>query len=263
MDAATITPGLHERRPAAFHAAHCSAAGLRLLDLFCCEGGAGTGYARAGFDVTGVDIVARPKNPHPLIVADAVEYCREHGHEYDAIHASPPCQSYSKALRHMATPQPMLIDAIREAMQDTGKPWVIENVVGAPLANESDLFGRHGVELCGTMFGLRIYRHRIFETCFPIYAPRPCNHAIVPINPHRADGDPGGPIAGRARMKQEFGDDVNCEKVWAEEMGVGWMSKAGAREAVPPCFTEWIGRELAKTARRQNVRVSQPEGEIK
>ena len=227
---------------------------FRLLDLFCCEGGAGTGYARAGFDVTGVDIVAKPRNPHPLIVADAVEYAWQHASEFDAIHASPPCQSYSLALRHMATPQPKLIDAIREALQASGKPWVIENVVGSPLSNCSDLFGAHGVELCGTMFGMRIYRHRIFETSFPVHAPRPCDHSIVPLNPHRANGDPGGPVAGRARMKQEFGQGVNCEKVWAAEMGVAWMSKQGARESVPPAYTEFLGRELLAVC-KANVQV--------
>jgi len=188
--------------------------------------------------------VAKPRNPHPLIVADAVEYCREHGHEYDAIHASPPCQSYSKALRHMATPQPMLIDAIREAMQDSGKPWVIENVVGAPLANDSDLFGRHGVELCGTMFGLRIYRHRIFEASFQLpLPPRPCDHTRHAMNPHRAEG--------RERIYAEHGRQ-DPEKLWAAEMGVEWMSRHGAREAVPPCFTEWIGASLAVEAKRHN-----------
>ena len=222
----------------------------RLLDLFCCEGGAGTGYARAGFDVTGVDIVAKPRNPHPIIVADAVEYCREHGHEYDAIHASPPCQSYSKALRHMATPQPMLIDAIREAMEDTGKPWVIENVVGAPLANDSDLFGRHGVELCGTMFGLRIYRHRIFEASFQLpLPPAPCDHTRHAMNPHRAEG--------RERIYAEHGRQ-DPEKLWAAEMGVEWMSRHGAREAVPPCFTEWIGASLAVEAKRHNAPAHRP-----
>jgi len=224
---------------------------VRLLDLFCCEGGAGMGYHRAGFHITGVDIEPRKLNPHPVIEADAVEYLLAHGHEYDAIHASPPCQSYSRSLRHLATPQPMLIDAIRDALKATRKPYVIENVVGAPLANASDLFGNHGVELCGTMFGLRIFRHRIFETNFPIHAPKPCNHRIIPLNPHRADGDPGGPIAGRARMKMEFGADVNCERVWAEEMGVEWMSRNGAREAVPPIFTEYIGRELMRVCLNQ------------
>lgn len=224
--------------------ATCSAAPPRLLDLFCCEGGAGTGYAMAGFDVTGVDIVEQPRNPHPIIIADAIEYAREHAHEYDAIHASPPCQSYSRSFRHMANPQPMLIDAVREVMVESGKPWVIENVVGAPLANDSDLFGRHGVELCGTMFGLRIYRHRIFETNFPLRRPPACNHAAKAMNPFKDEG--------WHRIREEYGEDHTPEKVWRQEMGVPWMSKEGAREAVPPCFTQWIGRELAKTMKRQN-----------
>jgi DNA (cytosine-5)-methyltransferase 1 len=223
------------------------AAPLRLLDLFCCEGGAGTGYARAGFDVTGVDIVAKPRNPHPVIVADAIEYAREHAHEYDAIHASPPCQSYSRSFKHMATPQPMLIDAVREILKASGKPWVIENVVGAPLANDSDLFGRHGVELCGTMFGLRIYRHRIFETNFPLpLPPAPCDHTKRALNPFNDEG--------WHRIREEYGDEHTPEKVWRLEMGVPWMGKEGAREAVPPCFTEWIGRELLRVAARHNIR---------
>lgn len=210
---------------------------LRLLDLFCCEGGAGTGYARAGFDVTGVDIVEQPRNPHHTIVADALAYLREHGHEYDAIHASPPCQGYSKALKHLAAPQPMLIDDVRGALKTIGKPWVIENVIGAPLANDSDLFGGHGVELCGTMFGLRIYRHRIFESSFQLpLPPRLCDHSRHAMNPHSTDGREG--------MYAEFGR-CHPEKLWRKEMGVEWMSKHGAREAVPPAFTKWIGNALA------------------
>ena len=208
---------------------------VRLLDLFCCEGGAGMGYHRAGFEITGVDIEPRKLNPHPVIEADAVEYLLAHGHEYDAIHASPPCQSYSRSFKHMATPQPMLIDAIRDALKATGKPYVIENVVGAPLANASDLFGNHGVELCGTMFGLEVYRHRLFETSFPIHAPRPCNHDRHGMNPHN--------VAGRKRIYERHGKGCP-EKRWAQEMGVEWMSRNGAREAVPPIFTEYIGREL-------------------
>ena len=221
---------------------------FRLLDLFCCEGGAGMGYHRAGFDITGVDIEPRSRNPHPVIEADAVEYAWEHAHEFDAIHASPPCQSYSKALRHMATPQPKLIDAIREALVASGKPWVIENVVGAPLATCSDLFGNHGVELCGTMFGLRVYRHRLFETNFPIHAPRPCDHSRHAMNPHRAEG--------RERIYEEWGRQ-DPEKLWAKEMGVEWMSRNGAREAVPPCFTEYIGRHLNAIC-EANSQITQP-----
>jgi DNA (cytosine-5)-methyltransferase 1 len=191
-----------------------------------------------------VDIEPQPKNPHRFMLSEAVEYALDHAQEYDAIHASPPCQSYSKALRHMATPQPMLIDAVREALTASGKPWIIENVVGAPLANDSDLFGAHGVELCGTMFGLRIYRHRIFEASFQLAPAPPCDHSKHAMNPHRAEG--------RERIYAEHGRQ-NSEKLWAKEMGVEWMSRHGAREAVPPCFTEWIGKQLLRAVAWPNA----------
>ena len=227
---------LADGRDSARHCALASGSPFRLLDLFCCEGGAGMGYHRAGFDITGVDIEPQPNNPHRFILGDALEYLRAHGHEYDAIHASPPCQAYSKALRHMAAPKPMLIDAVREAMQDTGKPWIIENVVGAPLANDSDLFGAHGVELCGSMFGLPVYRHRIFETSFPLPRPPACDHSRHAMNPHS--------VAGRQRIYEAHGR-ADPEKLWARAMGVEWMSRHGARQAVPPAFTHWIGERLA------------------
>jgi 23S rRNA G2069 N7-methylase RlmK/C1962 C5-methylase RlmI len=103
----------------------------RLLDLFCCAGGAGEGYRRAGFDVTGVDIKPQKNNPHTFIMADALEYCAAHGDEYDAIHASPPCQAYSMSAqtqRNAGKVYPDLLAATRCALQNTGKPWVIENV---------------------------------------------------------------------------------------------------------------------------------------
>lgn len=209
-----------------------------LLDLFCCEGGAGEGYRRAGLQVVGVDIEDKSeRNPHRFVQGDALEYLEAHGHEYDLIHASPPCQSYSRALRHMAAPQPKLIDATMALLHKIGKPWIIENVVGAPLANGCDLFGNHGVELCGTMFGLRVYRHRIFQTSFPIAQPRPCDHSRHAMNPHSS--------AGRDRMYREFGRG-DPERVWAKEMGVEWMSRSGAREAVPPVFTEYIALQFLK-----------------
>ena len=198
----------------------------RLLDLFCCEGGAGSGYAAAGFDVTGVDLLPQARNPHPVIVGDAIEYLRRHYHEFDAIHASPPCQSYSAALKHLAKPQPMLIEALLYLLPLSGKPWVIENVMGAPLA-EATGYGRNGAILCGSMFGLKVRRHRIFECSFPIFAPGACDHSRPAMNPHNS--------AARARLGR------GPEKIWANEMGVPWMSKHGAREAVPPAYTEYVG----------------------
>ena len=206
-----------------------------LLDLFCCEGGAGTGYTRSGFAVVGIDLKPQPRYPFEFHQGDALEYLREHGGEFDAIHASPPCQSYSRAMRHMATPQPMLIDTVRDLLRASGKPWIIENVKGSPLANCTELYGAHGVELCGTMFGLRVYRHRIFETSFHLTPPRKCDHSRHAYNPHRSES--------RDRIYAEFGRQ-DPEVLWAKMMGVEWMSRHGARECIPPAYTEVIGRKL-------------------
>jgi DNA (cytosine-5)-methyltransferase 1 len=129
----------------------------------------------------------------------------------------------------------MLIDAVRARLERIGLPWVIENVPGAPLPEQSDLFGAHGVVLCGSMFGLRVHRHRLFEASFPLATPRPCGHRGLAMNPHNQ--------AGRDRIYEEFGRG-DPERVWRRDMGVEWMGKYEAREAIPPSYTEWIGREL-------------------
>lgn len=135
---------------------------MKLLDLFCCAGGAGEGYRLAGFDVTGVDIKPQPKNPHRFFLADALEFLEWHGHEYDAVHASPPCQEYTKAgkqWRKEGRKYPDLIAATREALQKLGKPWVIENVPGSPLQNP--------ILLNGSVFEIKVHRPRFFEASFP------------------------------------------------------------------------------------------------
>ena len=213
-----------------------------LLDLFCCEGGAATGYHRAGFDVLGVDIEPQPRYPFRFVQADAMTYPLD---GFDAIHASPPCQDYSKNLRHQASGYPQLIDPIRDRLIASGVPWVIENVEGAPLPVQDDLFGAYGTELCGTMFGLRVWRHRLFETSFPIAAPRGCNHATRPLNPYRQ--------SSRVLMAGIVGGEWSTqEEPWRAEMGVRWMSRDGAREAIPPAYTEYIGRQLIKAAKAGN-----------
>lgn len=215
----------------------------RLLDLFCGAGGAATGYHRAGFDVVGVDIVPQPRYPFEFVQMDALrcfqftDWLPDPSRPFDAIHASPPCQDYSRALRHMAAPQPRLIDPVRASLEESGLPWVIENVPGAPLPTQSTLDGRHGVELCGTQFGLRVGRHRLFEANVPLDAPAaPCRcSGIYVMNPHNQ--------AGRDRIYAEFGRN-NVDKIWNRAMGVPWMNKHEGREAIPPAFTEFIGRQL-------------------
>lgn len=204
----------------------------RLLDLFCGAGGAAMGYYRAGFDVVGVDINPQSRYPFEFHQADAMTYPLD---GFDAIHASPPCQDYSKAMRHLAGDYPRLIEPVRNRIIASALPWIIENVEGAPLPRQDDLFGAHGVELCGTMFGLRIWRHRLFEMSFPVSSPCGCKHTLPAMNPHNQ--------LGRDRMYAELGR-CDPERPWRAEMGVEWMGKHEGREAIPPAYTEYIGSQL-------------------
>jgi DNA (cytosine-5)-methyltransferase 1 len=203
----------------------------RLLDLFCGAGGCSVGYHRAGFDIVGVDNRPQPHYPFEFVQADAMTYPLD---GFDAIHASPPCQAYSRALKHMAAEQPMLIDAIKTRLTENAAPWIIENVEGAPIPEQADLFGANGTMLCGTAFGLRIYRHRLFETSFPLKG-TVCSHTRHAMNPHS--------VQGRQRMYAEFGKS-DPELIWRNEMGVEWMGRHETREAIPPAYTEHIGQYL-------------------
>jgi DNA (cytosine-5)-methyltransferase 1 len=216
----------------------------RLLDLFCCAGGAGEGYRRAGFDVTGVDIKPQKNNPHTFIMADALEYCAAHGDEYDAIHASPPCQGYSNLrAMHPGKEYPMLIEPVRELLKSIGNPYVIENVEGAPLQEYSDLFGNHGVVLCGSMFGLGVdrgflRRHRIFETSFSLPQPA-CNHRGPAVGVYGHGGH-----TGKHRMLYR--------KEAAAAMKIDWMNRDEMCQAIPPAYTEYIGRYLLAQVKQAN-----------
>lgn len=215
-----------------------TAARPRLLDLFCCQGGAAMGYHLAGFEVVGVDLDPQPRYPFEFHQADALEFITEHGHEFDAVHASPPCQRYSKAQRIQGREHPDLIGPTRSAMERTGLPYVIENVEDA----RGEL--RDPVTLCGAMFGLATYRHRLFETGggFQLGHPRHPRHLA--------------PLAkmGRPVRPGEFMHIVgNFSGVQAARdlMGMPWASRDGLREAIPPAYTEHIGRELlAQVAER-------------
>lgn len=218
----------------------------RLLDLFCCAGGAGTGYHRAGFDVVGVDIKPQPHYPFEFHQADALEFLAEHADEFDAFHASPPCQRFSKSVKKCNRESHAdLIESTRAAFVATGKPYVIENVPGAPLVNP--------VQLCGTAVGLRgIQRHRLFESNVPMLVP-PCNHTVnepqyAPAwnrkNPLRVLSISGG------YQKRQLGEDFMA--VHKAAMGIDWeISHNELSEAIPPAYTEFIGEQLMDAVRRR------------
>jgi len=201
---------------------------MRLLDLFCGAGGAAMGYHRAGFEVVGVDIEPQPHYPFEFVQAEALQYCAEHGMEFDAIHASPPCQGYSR-MRHLpwlkGREYPLLIYATREALQATGKIWVIENVADSPL---------NGALLCGAALGLPISRHRRFESNVLLLFP-PC---------------PGHPVSihGKRNMRQ-YGADSGVMGLLpgqdaGQALGIDWQTSREMRQAIPPAYTEFIGRQL-------------------
>ena len=208
----------------------------RLLDLYCCAGGAGAGYAQAGFEVVGVDVNHQRHYPYTFIQGDALEVLAEIGHEFDAIHASPPCQGYSWAQRIRDNEHPLSIDDVRSALVATGKPYIIENVKGAPLKDP--------VMLCGAMFGLRTYRHRIFEGSIPLTAPEHPEH-IAPQNK-----------MGRVCQPHEFmhivGNFIGAELA-REIMECPWMSRRELREAIPPAYTRHLGRQLLDHVQREKL----------
>lgn len=213
----------------------------RLLDLFCGAGGATKGYQDAGFYVVGVDI-----DPQPHYVgdefhqADAMTFPLDAG-DFDAIHASPPCQAYVAARFFNAkmgreNTHPRLIEPTRERLRATGLPYVIENVPQAPLLDP--------VTLCGSMFGLRVRRHRRFESNVLLMRPR-CSHRgqkIVGVYGGSAGGrgfDDGGAYDGYVR--QQRASDLADAR---DAMGMPWADWHGVKEAIPPAYTRYIGDQL-------------------
>lgn len=204
----------------------------RVLDACCCAGGATYGYQLAGFHVTGVDIQPQPNYiGDEFVQDDAIGYIREHGHEFDFIHASFPCQAHSLLNHYNHKDYPDLIPAGREALLTTGVPFVIENVPQAPL--------RDPVVLCGTMFGLNIYRHRHFETGNGFGLPQlahPKHTALCARNGYL-------PTTERPFMTISGGKHSETwRRTAAEVMGVPWTKTTiEVCEAIPPAYTEWVG----------------------
>lgn len=206
----------------------------RLLDLFCCEGGAAVGYHRAGFDVIGVDIKPQPRYPFPMVVADALTPPFRLT-DFDAIHASPPCQSYTTMSNRHGSDEPELIEPVRGMLSSSGRPYVIENVCGARRHMRSPLM------LHGGQFGLCVYRPRLFESdCLLFGLP----HTRSPKDPVAVYGRTEA--AGRHLWTRTDGTRLEQASLDAarEAMEMPWASWNGCREAIPPAYTEHIGRQL-------------------
>jgi len=211
----------------------------RLLDLFCCAGGAGVGYARAGFNVIGVDIVDQPNYRLPFIKADALTLGAKFLASFDVIHASPPCQSYSDLAKRNGNGHmwPRLVPKVRTLLKSTGLPYVIENVQGAPLHDPT--------VLCGTMFsGMRVIRHRLFESNVPLTAPPHKRHPLVFTHDKRK-AHHGKLNQDKAFVQVTGGGNCTLENA-RDAMGIDWMTKGELNESVPPAYTEYIGKQLIK-----------------
>jgi DNA (cytosine-5)-methyltransferase 1 len=233
----------------------------RLLDLFCGAGGAAVGYHRAGFEVVGIDSNPQPHYPYEFHQLDAMALVQDRSngcwHEgvgsclpgmssvclghFDAIHASPPCQAFtsmrSVAKARGSTKQhPEFVDPIRQKLVGWGGPWVIENVPGAPMRNY--------VTLCGSMFGLGVRRHRLFETNWLVVAPPHCQHdghEFVGVYGDHAD-----------RINRPHPDGHNRSPKTRDlaeaqaAMGIDWMPWKPLAQAIPPAYTEYLGLQLVE-----------------
>jgi DNA (cytosine-5)-methyltransferase 1 len=196
------------------------------------------GYHRAGFDVVGVDISLQPRYPFEFHQADALHYLAEHWQDFDAVHASPPCQRFSamSACRPgLSGDYPDLIAATRGLLDLTGLPYVIENVPGSPL--------RPDLTLCGHMFGLELYRHRVFETNWFAWQPAHVPHTL-PAS--RAGHWTPGTI-------MSVSGHVSPIAKAREAMGIDWMARDELAESIPPAFTEHIGTQLLAHIQREKV----------
>ena len=207
---------------------------MKLLDLYCGVGGASVGYAMAGFEVTGVDLKHGKRYPYAYVRADVLEIIKDidYVRQFDVIHASPPCQTHS-ITKHLRNAQGNtiskldLIPETRQALIASGKPYIIENVPGSPLINP--------VQLCGSSFGLKVRRHRLFESNMPIKGSI-CNHKLQ-----------GRPVGVYGSLNDEIpkgGKTATTIDEARKAMGMDWAIWTELVEAIPPAFTKYLGLQV-------------------
>lgn len=202
-----------------------------VLDLFCGAGGASAGYASAGYEVIGVDIADQPNYPYEFVKGDALQFAELYAHEFDLVHASPPCQRFSIMTQRWGTEgnHPDLIDPTRQILRRKCMAYVIENVPGSPLIEP--------IRLCGSMFDLEVRRHRWFETN-PVIDQPECHHD----RQDRVIGVYGHPGGSSKRDGITFGQVAD----WKRAMGIEWMTAKELKEAIPPAYTHEIGTQIGR-----------------
>lgn len=214
---------------------------LRALDLCCGAGGVSTGLDRAGFEMTGVDMRPQPRYPFTFHQGDALDFPLE---GFDLVAASPPCQAYSQQTPpDRRADHPQIIEAVRERLLRWGGVYLIENVPGAPL--------RSPVMLCGSSFGLGVRRHRMFESNVLLLVPE-CAHHLQPF-PLTVTG--GGPYTKGGNLFGWQPERRRKPRTIAEAraaMGIDYMTRAELNEAIPPAYTEHLGRQLADYCRARS-----------
>lgn len=221
---------------------------MKILDLYCKAGGCAAGYKAAGFEVVGVDIEPQPNYPFKFIQADALEILKdkEFISQFDVIHASPPCQHYTK-VQHMAKARnggtygehPDLVAPTRELLEGTGKPYIIENVAGSPLINPLKLFGSQ-------FKNLYTQRERWFESNIPLEEPEISHSKMKTPSAGNGIGEDGSiSICGSGGVR-----GLNSKQIrlyWGFALGgIDWMTRAELAEAIPPAYTEFLGKQIIK-----------------
>jgi len=228
-----------------------------LVDLYCGGGGCSVGYHRAGFDVVGIDVVRQPDYPFPFRQGDALAALARlaadgltwEGRPIAAVAASPPCKRRTVAtsggasmrMPHLFDPHPDLVAPTLAALAELAVPWIVENV-----PSPEPLPAPHVVTLCGSMFDLRVRRHRLFASLFPLTAPGPCRHREQ--GPVVGVYGAGGADANRAARGGGGGVKVVRAEA-AEALGIDWtIDQARLSQAIPPAYTEHLGRQLIELA---------------
>ena len=212
---------------------------MRLLDLYCGAGGAGVGYHRAGWEVTGWDIDPQPNYPFEFHQGDALALSIDYLTTFDLIHTSPPCQASTALTKgtNKGREYPQLIPATRQTLESAGVPYVIENVQGAPV--------RRDLTLCGEMFGLEVIRHRYFELggWSATQPPHPRHRGRIAGWRH------GTYYAGPYLAVYGEGGGKGSVPEWQRAMGIDWTdNRKEIAEAIPPAYTEFIGQAFVETA---------------